>query len=150
MPYPQLSGHVASASAKRVGLPIATATVALAVLTVVFVVATRPPEPTAAATTTESDLPAPVTEASSAHPTSPDTAFHLASVKEQLVSASEQIKRAQQLTARMVPELTRLDLWQERRRAEGAVAASENARQAVDRALAELEVAIPTNKESVR
>jgi len=150
MPYPQLSGHVASASATRLGLPIATAMVVLAALVVAFVAVNRAPEPTAAATITASDPPAPVTETSSAHSTSPDTAFHLASVKEQLVSASEQIKRAQQLTARMVPELTRLELWQERRRAEGAVAASENARQAVDRALAELEVAIPTNKESVR
>jgi hypothetical protein len=149
MSYPLLPGRIGQASTKSLALPVVGAALLLAALIGVLIIANREPQPQAS---TVSEIAAPATPAptvlnQSLDP-SPDVTFHLASIKAQLLSASEQVSRAQRLTAGIIPELTRNDLWQDRRRAEAAVAACENTKQAVAQALAELHLAIPTHKEN--
>ena len=60
-----------------------------------------------------------------------------------LETALEQNDRAQRVLGAVTPELGRNLLWAEQRRAESGVVACETTRQAIEKALAELRLALP-------
>src|SRR5262245_34584674 len=128
MPYPLLSGRVGALSPRSASTPIIIAVVVLgSVLGGLYIVARAPKAD--ATVPPVAVVPAPAPAAAVAAPAQPpaDLAFHVMSINAQLMDASEQIERAQRLVGGLVPDLTREGLWLERRRAEAAVAACENA-----------------------
>jgi hypothetical protein len=138
--YPLLPGR-GGTPLRTVGPPIVMAFVMLSTLLVWLALKDRPSTTTGSSSTPTAALAPPLDKAR-AERRSADLAFHLTAIRAQLLVAAEQGGRAQRLTAALVPALTRNDLWLERRRAETAVAASEDSKQAVDRALAELNLLV--------
>jgi len=141
MPYQLLPRRAGAAATRTVATPVIVAMLMLAAVIVTLYAITRPsasresPAP-AMAVATPTAIPAAVSA-------TPDLSFHVARMTTELATAAEQLARAQRLVGGLVPDLTRDGLWMERRRAEIAVASCETAKQAVERALAELHVAVP-------
>jgi hypothetical protein len=147
MPYPLLSGRVNAVSTKTLVTPVVGASLLLALLIAAFLFMGRSPQPAASAASPPVPAgPVPRQDPGPTHNRT-ETTFHIENVRAQLLFGLEQVNRAQRLSASTLPELTRNGLWQERRRTEAALTASENAKHALDQALAELRVAIPIEKE---
>ena len=146
MPYPQLPGRVGNISIRAAALPIAGATVVLCVLrpALLLILGGGGERLGRYAGANARSLTCRVRRLRRLQPPGTDAAFHVMSVKDATLGGD----RADQpstapLTAGMVPDLMRNHLWKERRQAEAAVTACENAKDAIDRALADLDVAIP-------
>jgi hypothetical protein len=141
MPYQLLAGRAGAGATRSLGTPVIVAMLALAGVIAALYATTRPsasrevPAPVVSVATPTA-IPAPVSA-------TPDLSFHVARMTTELATATEQLAHAQRLVGGLVPDLTRDGLWMERRRAEAAVASCETAKQAVERALAELHVAVP-------
>src|SRR5258708_7489022 len=101
MQHLQLPGRIGQTSGKGQGLIVGSATLALAVLVGLLILSSRIQQPQA------SDAPpaAVAQQPPSVHPPSPDTSFHITSLRAQLLSATEETIRAQRLLAGIEPEL---------------------------------------------
>src|SRR6476620_10572309 len=121
MSYPLLSGRIGQAATKNLGLPVAGASVLLAILIAAVIILSRQPEsPSGAASSNVSMTTPPLMNSRPTH-ASVELSYHVESMRVQLLFGLEQVSRAQRLTAGTLPELTRNGLWQERRRAEAAM-----------------------------
>jgi hypothetical protein len=142
MSYSLLPGGTATNLSKNVATPVIVAVLLLAGCLVLLVSDGREPAQVSAAPQPTS-TPATSHTEHSVTTSNRDLSFHLKSLGGHLSTAAEEVGRAQTLMGVVAPELGRLGLTGQRRRAEAAIAACETAKQALERALVELQVAVP-------
>ena len=148
MPSPLLTGQVSQN--RGTGSEIVWAIVGLALVLAVgaWRLWPQPPAPpppsTPAVTLTAAPTPAPQAPTRDA---SEDLRLLMGHAQQQLIVAAEQLDAARRVLAALSPELNRNYLQSQKRRAETAGLACEAAQQAVERALDEIRVITPEDKE---
>jgi hypothetical protein len=150
MRYPLLPGRTGSTSTRRVGPMVAAGVLLLALLmagTTWSLVSSREP---AILTTTMTTTPAtaPVQLQATAQRTPADDAIRLrlAHAEQRLITAAEQLHSARRLLATLSPQLARVYLQGEKRRADAAWSACDAAVRALEQALDDVRLASATKE----